>query len=88
MSDHTIASGLKRIVEGLKLPTTQFPIDCLMLGLAYLNANSQSLPSLLDIRRMIEAIPGKHPQVARLARGREGIRAEYVSLNIRNLAEL
>lgn len=88
MSDHVLAAGLKRIVDGLKLPTTQFPIDCLMLGLAYLNADSPSSLSLSDLRKMIEAMPGKYPQVARLARGREGMRAEYLSLNIRNLAEL
>jgi hypothetical protein len=88
LSDRELAAGLRRIVEGMKLPTTQFPIDCLMLGLAYLHADAPLPPSLRDIRRLIEEIPGKYPQVARLARGREGIRAEYLSLNVRNLAEL
>jgi hypothetical protein len=88
LSDRELAAGLRRIVEGMKLPTTQFPIDCLMLGLACLNADAPSPPSLQNIRQMIEAMPGRYPQVARLARGREGIRAEYLSLNVRNLAEL
>ncbi len=68
----------------LKLPTTLLPIDCLTLGLAYMHAESSHFESLGEIRKLLEELPMTMPNVARLSRGRVGIRAEYISLNLGN----
>jgi len=88
MTHKELLENLNRIVSALKLPTTLLPIGCLALGLVYLNAKYSKYISIYELRKMLEELPIQYPNIARLARGREGTHAEYISLNIRELAEI
>jgi hypothetical protein len=77
---------VRTVVDALQLPTTQLPIDCLALGMAFLNARASLHVSLGVMRQAIERLPTDYPDLARLARGRAGNRAEYISLNPKKLS--
>jgi hypothetical protein len=70
------------VVQRLKLPTSSFPIASLTLGVAYLRIERKERINLGDIRKQIEDLPQREPGIARLARGRAGTKAEFISLNI------
>ncbi len=82
-----VLEDLVFVAKALSLPTTLLPIDCLSLGLAYRNALRDFFPSLAELRAAIERVARDMPEIARLSRGREGPRAEYISLNLRKLPE-
>jgi hypothetical protein len=76
---------LSQIVRALSLPTTLLPIHSLALGLTYLRASEGHYISLQQSRSALESLPLQEPGVARLARGREGTRAEFLSVNLRKV---
>jgi len=82
----SLLKDLSEIVCALSLPTTLLPIYCLALGLVYLHAKRGDRLSLQHARDALESLPTHEPDVARLARGREGTRAEFLSVNLRKVA--
>lgn len=76
---------LSQIVRALSLPTTLLPIHTLALGLTYLRAKEGKYVSLHQARSALESLPLQEPEVARLARGRQGTRAEFLSVNLRKV---
>jgi len=85
-SSKSVVADLSEIVRALSLPTTLLPIYCLALGLVYLHARRGNSISLQQARDALEALPSHEPDIARLARGREGTRAEFLSVNLRKVA--
>ncbi len=86
LDSRSLLSDLSDIVRALSLPTTLLPIYCLTLGLVYLHARRGNSISLHQARDALEAFPSQEPNIARLARGREGTRAEFLSVNLRKVA--
>jgi DNA-binding HxlR family transcriptional regulator len=77
---------IDKVVRSLSLPTSVLPIDCLALGIVY-DRLGRRVPTLGHTRRALESLPIKRPDLARLARGREGTRAEYISLDLKRISE-
>lgn len=86
-SDRSLLADIEKVTRALSLPTTLFPLDCLALGLIYLSACRHRYFSLKDFREKLQHLAQQSPDIARLSRGREGTRAEFISINLRKLAE-
>jgi hypothetical protein len=74
-----LAQDVTEIAKGLALATTLLPIDCLLLGITCRRARAGKYCSLSQLRAAIQALPTALPQMASLAQGRHGSRAEYLS---------
>jgi len=76
---------LSRLVATIASPTASYQIDTLAVGLARIFADTNSPISIRCGRRSLEELARSHPEVARVARGSVGPRAEYISLDRRKL---
>ena len=76
---------LMRLVTTIRSPTTSYPIHALATGLATLLADTERPISLRCGRASLEELARSHPELARLARGTSGQRAEYVTLDVRKI---
>lgn len=81
-----LLAEVAHVASSLHIPTSQYPIDCLTIGVAIRDFSRGQTRSLASLRAGIESLATHFPEEARLARGRTGVRAEYISLDLRKLA--
>jgi len=82
-----IRETLARVMGVLRSPSAAYPIEAVALGMAGVFANTDNPISIACARRSLEELARSHPDLARLARGTVGQRAEYISLDVRKLAD-
>jgi hypothetical protein len=76
---------LQRLLGVIRSPTTSYQIGTLAVGLATVLAATKDPVSIRCARTSLEELARTHPEVARLARGTSGQRAEYISLDPRRV---
>ncbi|MCL4795646.1 MAG: hypothetical protein KJZ84_13870 [Bryobacteraceae bacterium] len=76
---------LQRLLNVIRSPTTSYQIGTLAVGLATVFAETKSPVSIRCARASLEELARTHPEIARLARGTSGQRAEYISLDPRKV---
>ena len=76
---------LLRLLGTISSPTTSYQISALAIGLVRLFADGQCPISIRCARTSLEELARSHPEIARLARGTSGQRAEYISLDPRKI---
>jgi hypothetical protein len=86
-SDESFLNDLACVVASVNLPSSVLPIDLLAEGLAWIGITSERPVSLANCRTEILELARTRPELARLARGRDGTRAEFVSLDVRKLSQ-
>jgi hypothetical protein len=85
LSLQDLREPLVRLMDTIRSPTTSYQIGVLAVGLARLFADGQSPISIRCGRTSLEELARNHPELARLARGTGGPRAEYISLDPRKI---
>ncbi len=85
LSFHDFREPLLRLLGTISSPTTSYQIGVLAIGLARLFADGQCPISIKCARTSLEELARSRPEVARLARGTSGQRAEYISLDPRKI---
>jgi hypothetical protein len=78
---------IQRLLGVIRSPTTSYQIGTLAVGLATLLAETTEPVSIRCARISLEELARTHPEVARLARGTSGQRAEYISLDPRKVQQ-
>jgi len=78
-----LESLLPPILSAMRVASTAVPIDAVAVGLVQLAAERGVYLSLGAGRRSIEELAKQHPEIARLARGTRGERAEFVTIDPR-----
>jgi hypothetical protein len=74
-----LISILPPILQAIRSPSSTLPIDTVALGVAKLPADAGA-PVLGAARRSVEDLAKGRPDVARLARGTSGERAEFITI--------
>lgn len=92
-NDTTIAESelvqlLPEVIATLSRPTGPLPIETLCLGIAWIFAERRTPISLFAVRESIERLAHQRSDLARLSRGAFGDRAEFISIDIRELEKL
>jgi hypothetical protein len=75
------------LASAMRRPPSLLPIDALTLGLAMLFAERRRFVAFGSIRSAIEEMARRSPGRARLSRGSSGTRAEFVSVEIRDIQD-
>jgi hypothetical protein len=83
--DEEIRHLLKSVVETIKSPTSVLPLDAITLYAMEVALLKQKPSSYSYTRRQIEQFARNNEDVARLARGRSGRGAEFLTINTRTL---
>ena len=77
---------LPPVLEAIRSPSRVLPIDAVTIGIVQLAARKGYSFSVGGVRNAVEELAKKHPDVARLARGSQGQRAEFVTIDYRRLS--
>jgi hypothetical protein len=77
---------LPPILQALRVASTALPIDAVAIGVVQLAAEEGVFLSLRAGRRTVEDLAKQHPDIARLARGSRGERAEFITIDPRRFS--
>jgi hypothetical protein len=77
---------LPPILQAMRVASTALPIDAVAIGVVQLAAEGGVFLSLRAGRRTVEDFAKKQPDVARLARGSSGQRAEFITIDPRRFS--
>jgi hypothetical protein len=77
---------LPLVLEAIHAPGTALPIDCIAVGLIQLAVREGHFLSFAAARSTVEELARKRSDIARLARGSRGERAEFVTIDRRRFS--
>lgn len=77
---------LPPIVRAMRIASTALPIEAVAVGVVQLAAEQGVFLSLRAGRKTVEDLAKQHPDIARLARGSSGQRAEYITIDPRRFS--
>jgi hypothetical protein len=77
---------LPSVLEAIHAPGTALPIDCIAIGLIQLAVRDGHFLSFAAGRSTVEELARKRSDIARLARGSRGERAEFVTIDRRRFS--
>jgi len=83
-----LARSLLSVAKSLKLASSVLPLDELAEGIAWAELERGRPVSIGSVREGLVELVRTRPELARLERGREGQRAEFISLDFRKLRDV
>ena len=83
---HYVEKFLPSLLQAIHSPSTALPIDAIALGLIQLAAREGYLLSFAASRKTIEELAKSRSDIARLARGNRGEKAEFITIDARRFS--